>query len=123
VNIGPLREHMPAVSQSQWEVLVSFLNSRRAAQPHEIAIATGIRSSTALAIFAHLASMGATTNYLLLYHGCSEAPFAARQLRDGLPSFPLQCTLCDEEIVDDRNIGYDTRTMLTEGVTLELERP
>jgi len=116
-------EHFAFFSEGQsLERLNAQLRAPASLMPHQVAASTGCSLTDAMAVLLLLADTCAATPLLLVYHKAHPdgPPILARSIVEGLPSCPLVCDHCEEEIDDPDELWYDFLFKLTEKVQFVL---
>jgi len=93
--------------------------------PHQVAVATGCDLNEAMQVLMLLYDMHLAEAYTLVYHTThSDGPPAEvlrAEISAGLPSFPLRCPLCQEEINSSDEVTYGFLFVLSQGIQFVAE--
>jgi hypothetical protein len=88
--------------------------------PHQVAAATGCRLQDAMGVLMLLVSHSLAEAVLLVYHISDPidplVPFLSRSIYDGLPTPPLLCDVCGNEIETADELTYDFSFKLASAV-------
>jgi len=93
--------------------------------PHQVAAATGCLLEEAMQLLMLLYNLHLVEAFTLVYHRAHPDAPPAQALRmdisDGLPSFPIQCPLCEEQIDSPSEVTYGFLFVLNEDVQFVAE--
>jgi len=93
--------------------------------PHQVAAATGCTLEDAMQVLMLLYDLHLVEAFTLVYHSVHPDAPPAQALRmdisDGLPSFPIQCPLCEEKIDSPSEVTYGFLFVLNEDVQFVTE--
>ena len=93
--------------------------------PHLVAAATGCLLEEAMQVLMLLYDLHLADAFTLVYHSAHPDTPPAQALRidisDGLPSFPIQCSLCEEEIANSSEVTYGFLFVLNEDIQFVTE--
>jgi hypothetical protein len=103
----------------------SVLRQASLLQTHVLFQHLGISRENALAILQLIAVKVGGQKVFLIYH--DSCPYAAdsfveeRLVRDGLPSFPYTCPVCERTITNEHALSYDVALRLPLGTEVRIE--
>jgi hypothetical protein len=112
------RRKISFLSEDQIQLLKNHFASQNTAMPHQIAVRLGIVYADALSVLALFESSGLTTNFLLIYHHCSEAPVDSMRSGTGFPKIPWICPHCEEEVVSAEDLRFDMLAKTIEDIEI-----
>lgn len=79
--------------------------------PHELAVGASCSLDEAMGILMVITAHSMAEPFILAYHTtCPEnnaIPFTAQSIYDGLPTPPIYCDVCDQEVEDKEELVYD----------------
>lgn len=88
--------------------LNAFFDERTEAMPREIAAQTGCGLREAMSLLMFLFHLYLAEAFILVYHNeHPETPISKRSLIGGLPTLPMQCEDCDDEIENPDQLSYE----------------
>lgn len=100
-------------------VVNRLFQRRRESMMHEIATATGCKLEEAAGMFYLLFSRDAAIAFILVYHKQhNDLPVYSHRIpmAEGLPSVPLHCNVCDEEIETLDELTFDLQFQLVKDI-------
>lgn len=93
--------------------------------PHQVAAATGCLLKEAMLLLMLLYDRHLVEAFTLVYHiahpDTPPAQALHMEISDGLPSFPIRCPLCEEEIDSPSEVTYGFLFVLSEDVQFVTE--
>jgi len=103
----------------------SVLRRASLLQIHVIFQHLGIPRENALALLQVIAVKVGGRKVFLIYHdscpAAAESFVEERPVRDGLPSWPYVCPVCERTITDEHALSYDVALRLPRGIEVSIE--